>query len=275
MKKKALMFFLAATMIVGAYAGSPITTNAKTLEETIADLQKSTDKIHDIMDDLNNNNDSSNGASSESSNSSESGKSDETIASYLPVPKFDYVTPGLGENEYYGILKNHQKGMNVEFKVYNKKGDEMCSDIAGGTICTAKAIKPGVYYFIARTRELGVENGQSVYRYSKWGSKKWFITDPWIDQVAVKNSLKANSVKLKWDKVPGATKYEIYVSNDSKKGFKKVGSTKKTTYNLTKGSNGKKISFKNSKYIKVYAVTSVDGKTIKSKSDGCMWCKVI
>ena len=74
---------------------------------------------------------------------------------------------------------------------------------------------------------LDIENGESFYHYSKWSSKKWFITDPDVDVNSVKNTLKVNSVKLKWDKVPGATKYEIYMSSDAKKGYKKVASTKK------------------------------------------------
>ncbi|BBF43826.1 large putative protein with C-terminal endonuclease I domain [Lachnospiraceae bacterium KM106-2] len=55
-------------------------------------------------------------------------------------------------------------------------------------------------------------------------------------QSAVRKS--AKTAKITWKKVAGTTKYEIYVSTNKKSGYKKVGTTNKTSYTCKKLKKG-------------------------------------
>ena len=66
----------------------------------------------------------------------------------------------------------------------------------------------------------------------------------------LKATSKKKQVTLKWKKVTGAKKYFVYMSKNGKSGWKKVGTTTKTTYVYKKGTVGKKL------YFKVQAVTA-------------------
>jgi hypothetical protein len=66
----------------------------------------------------------------------------------------------------------------------------------------------------------------------------------------LKATSKKKQVTLKWKKVTGAKKYFIYMSKNGKSGWKKVGTTTKTTYVYKKGTVGKKL------YFRVQAVTA-------------------
>ncbi len=66
----------------------------------------------------------------------------------------------------------------------------------------------------------------------------------------LKATSKKKQVTLKWKKVTGAKKYFVYMSKNGKSGWKKVGTTTKTTYVYKKGTVGKKL------YFRVLAVTA-------------------
>ena len=67
---------------------------------------------------------------------------------------------------------------------------------------------------------------------------------------------------LKWKKVTGAKKYEVYKGAKKKGKFKKVATVKKTTYTDKKIKKSKK----NKNYFyKVRAIAKADGKTVKGK----------
>jgi fibronectin type 3 domain-containing protein len=78
-------------------------------------------------------------------------------------------------------------------------------------------------------------------------------------------SKKKKQVTLTWKKVTGAKKYIIYMSKNGKSGWKKVGTSKKTTFTYKKGKSGKKL------YFKVQAV-SASGK--KGEFSAVKKCKV-
>lgn len=74
-------------------------------------------------------------------------------------------------------------------------------------------------------------------------------------------------VPLKWKKITGATKYEIWISNSQDKGYKKVATVKGsvTAYNFKKF-KGKKINtLKKNYYIQMVTVAKVGKKTVKSE----------
>lgn len=96
-------------------------------------------------------------------------------------------------------------------------------------------------------------------------STPWTDAEYLIPQPVVKSAkIKDGKMTIKWDKIPGATNYKIYVSTDKNKGYKKVGSVKgkKNKFTVKKL---KKKKFKKSKtyYIYVTANKKVNGKIIK------------
>jgi hypothetical protein len=76
----------------------------------------------------------------------------------------------------------------------------------------------------------------------------------------LKATSKKKQVTLKWKKVTGAKKYFVYMSKNGKTGWKKVGTTTKTTYVYKKGTVGKKL------YFRVLAVTANGKKGEFSKA---------
>lgn len=87
-------------------------------------------------------------------------------------------------------------------------------------------------------------------------------------RITSKNSdVKLNSVKLKWKKVTGATKYVIYVSTKQNSGYKKVATVKssKSSYTVKKF-NGKTLNTKSKKYLKIVTYAKFGKKTVKSQS---------
>lgn len=76
-----------------------------------------------------------------------------------------------------------------------------------------------------------------------------------------------HSVKLKWKKVKGASKYVIYVSTKKTSGYKKVATVKssKNSYVVNKF-KGKTIDTRSKKYIKIVTYAKFGKKTVKSQS---------
>lgn len=261
--KKFVMYLLAAILFVTA----PTTVSAKTLEEALEEVNKSTDKIKDYLNDMHDTNTSVDVHTSDVDETETYDTSED-----LEVPSVTKVFPGMTDTSYTGKLKKDIKGVYEYYEVYDSKNNLVDSGMCSFGNVYMENIKSGVYY--VRVRSEKTLDGSTEKVYSKWSKKFYFITDPEIDSDAMKKSLKKNSATLKWSKVPGATKYEIYVSSNSGKSYTKVGSTTKTSYKVTKLKN-KTISFKDIKYLRVVAVTKAGGKTIKSDSSCYVACRVI
>lgn len=94
------------------------------------------------------------------------------------------------------------------------------------------------------------ENQQKVY--SSYSSEKVIVP-----RATVKNKkLVKGKVKLTWSKVSGAKNYSVYLSSNNGKSFKKIGTTSKTNYTISK-----KLG-----YYKDYTVyVQVNGVKYKSK----------
>lgn len=79
--------------------------------------------------------------------------------------------------------------------------------------------------------------------------------------------IKLHSVKLKWKKVNGATKYVVYASSKKNKGYKKVATVKKSKSSYTvKKFKGKTIDTRSKKYFKIVTYAKFGKKTVKSQS---------
>lgn len=104
-------------------------------------------------------------------------------------------------------------------------------------------------------------NGKT--KYSAWSSKKNIVPE-----VYGKYNVKDGLISVSWQKVTGATGYDIYVKTDVNGTYKKVGSVSgsKKTFKIKKF-KGKKIKRTQSYYVSVVAKQKVGSKTYKSSSN--------
>ena len=91
--------------------------------------------------------------------------------------------------------------------------------------------------------------GKGVYKGTV--KKSFYIVPKKVTSVKVKKQT-TTSVTLNWSKATGATGYEVYKYNTSKKKWEKVGSTTKTSYTVKNLKAGTKYKFK----VKAYKTVS-------------------
>ena len=123
-------------------------------------------------------------------------------------------------------------------------------------------VKIRPYVYINQTEKLYGEFSKTLYA----------VPQPAI--TSTDDDVKLNSVNLKWKKVKGATKYDIYVSSSQNGGYKKVASVKGSakSYKITKF-NGKTINTKSTKYIKIVTTAKFGKKVKKSQSNAQLSAK--
>ena len=110
------------------------------------------------------------------------------------------------------------------------------------TNTSAVAGKKYYYYVVA----LDADGNESVK--SNVVSRTCDLAQPTI---TVSNRASDGAITIKWEKIEGATKYEVYRATSKSGEYKKIGTTTKTTYNNTSGTAGKTY------YYKVRAVCGV------------------
>lgn len=134
-----------------------------------------------------------------------------------------------------------------------------------GTYVYAKNINTKNFYKI-RVRAYTTVNGQ--LKYGDWSGYTYFAQQPKLKlkYVSVKK------LKVSWSKVNSATSYTVYMSTKQKSGYKKVATTKKLSYTITKFK--KKALKKNTTYyVYVVANKKVGKKTVKSNAKNCYYLK--
>lgn len=104
-------------------------------------------------------------------------------------------------------------------------------------------------------------NGKN--KYGAWSTAKNIVPEVY-GQFTKRNG----SLSISWQKVTGATGYDIYVKTAYNGTYKKVGSVsgKKNSYKITKF-KGKKIKLSNTYYVAVVAKQKVGSKTYTSSSN--------
>ena len=109
------------------------------------------------------------------------------------------------------------------------------------------------FYFYKFRGYVTLTNGTKVY--SEWSNTLYTQTGykPSAPYVSA-HSKKKKTAKLSWSKVSKANGYDIYRSTKKKKGFKKIKTTKKTSYTCKKLKGKKKYFFKVKSYRVIYGV---------------------
>ena len=111
----------------------------------------------------------------------------------------------------------------------------------------------GVYKF--KVRSYATVNGKTVF--SPYSSAKEVIPTetPATPQISVKTS--ARTAEISWNKIPGATGYTVYMATSKNGKYKKIGTTKKTSYLKKSLKAGQKY------YFKIYAYSKTSAGTFK------------
>jgi len=126
---------------------------------------------------------------------------------------------------------------------------------AGRNYYMSKDLKKGKTYYYKVRAYKKVINAERCSYDSNVVKKKAALTKPRVTLKAGKNS-----IKISWQKVAGATMYEVYRSTNKNEKYRKVATIKATkqTYANMRLTKGKKY------YFKVKAVQKIDKKTYKS-----------
>lgn len=119
-------------------------------------------------------------------------------------------------------------------------------------------------FFKVRMRGFSA-NTDGSKSYGEWSDWKYLCRQPEITKIKASKS----GMKLTWDTIKGADRYVVYASLKKKTGYKKVATTKKTTYTVKKF-NKKKLKKGKTYYFYVVAENKVgkkyfSGETLEAK----------
>lgn len=144
-----------------------------------------------------------------------------------------------------------------EVTLYNSKGKRVKRVKVSGYSTSASFRKVSKQVYTAKIRAYKKINGKTYYGST---AKTYCITQARIRSV----KLAKKKLTIKWNKIPGATGYDIYVSTKKNSGYKKVKSVsaKTTSCTITKF-NRKKLT-KKKYYVYVETKKKVGKKTYKS-----------
>ncbi len=145
---------------------------------------------------------------------------------------------------------------------------------ASGKKTTVKDIKDDCYceipceknFYRVRVRAYVKDENEKKY-YGEWSDYGYFAKDLSHQDVETEGYVvnKKKKIKVTWNKIKGATKYEIYMSTADRTGFKKVKTVKKNknTFTITKFRK-KKLKKGRTYYVRVRAVAKVGNRVLKT-----------
>lgn len=164
----------------------------------------------------------------------------QTVNYNIAVPEITGVKTSKYTNK--SITLSWTKNSAVSgYEIYNSKNRrDVRITKPGTTKGTISKLKAGTG---ATFRVRAYVNKDGQYYYGPFTSIKT-ATAPDSTKISSIASNKAKQVTVKWKKVKGATQYEVYRSTKSKSGYKKIGTTKKTSYTDKKATGGKKYYYK-------------------------------
>jgi len=183
----------------------------------------------------------------------------------------DAMTKVYQERWYYFL-----KSFNVEWEpleaadtyeyiLYNAKGKKLASTTTYSTSMSySKKVSNNMIYNI-KVRAVSEICGQKYY--SAWSNTCYCFTQPRVKSVKASNG----KLQIKWQKITGATGYDIYVSTKPTTGYKKVKSVGKSKSSVTiKKFKGKKIKSSKKYYVYVASKKKV-GKTTSTSGRLYYW----
>lgn len=173
-----------------------------------------------------------------------------------------YKTPSMTSNDTgisFFVKNPDENAVGYEVEIFKVKGGKKVK-----TVTSQKTISDTVYLsknvaYKYRIRYFTLSNGQKLY--GDYSGYRYFC----LQKASAQTNSKTGKIRMKWGKVAGASGYTVYVSKNSKKGFKKVKSL---------GAKAKKIEFKGTGklklkkgqtyYVKLVAKIKDGGKTVSN-----------
>lgn len=165
-------------------------------------------------------------------------------------------------NEFTCIFDYNDTAEGYQVQIYNKNKTAIKTADSTSRYISFKKMSLNSFYY-GRVRGYVTING--IKKYGAWSSYTYFVP-----QAKMKGKLKISggNLKVSWNKVAGATGYDVYVSTtSSSKGYKKVASVNAKTTSCNVKKVGKtKVSKSRGKTYYVYVVTKkkVGKKTLKA-----------
>ena len=163
---------------------------------------------------------------------------------------------------FSGKLSNAADGYQYELRGYNNKKIKTATTTTfySKLIQIKSGIKQGQFMKIRIRPYVNVNHKKT---YGKWSSYLWFAMTPKTVKAEITPSQRVeDGLNISWSKVKGATDYSVYVSRTSGGKYKKVATTKSTTYNF-RTFNGSQLTG-GTYYYYVIANKKAGGKTYKS-----------
>lgn len=190
------------------------------------------------------------------------------IVSNASITNVKYYQYGFGKKTGLSVQwKGYSDVTGYQANLYNRKGKLVESKTIYNpyiNYCTFYKANTSNCYFV-KVRCFYTSNG--VTTWSRWSAN--FNAVPQARITSGKKAIGRRSIKLKWKKVSGASKYVVYARKGGKRKWTKVKtlSSKKSKYTFTK-LKGKKIRMNAVGYdLQVRTIGKVNGKTVKSSSN--------
>lgn len=170
----------------------------------------------------------------------------------------------FGSTNKLSVIWNDSNCYGFEAYLYNRKGklSQTVNETRYRSTTFSKTNTQNIYSVKVKPYVLINDNEKLYGPVSK---TLYAVPQP---KITSKNKdVKLHSVKLKWKKVNGATKYVVYASSKATKGYKKVATVKKSKSSYTvKKFKGKTIDTRSKKYFKIVTYAKFGKKTVKSQN---------
>lgn len=185
--------------------------------------------------------------------------------------QYIYTLPGkvsgVNQDKWWFYAKsvnfswNRQSACNYEWAAYKgKKKVASRKDVSAnsGTF----SVKNNVLYKVKVRSYVTINN--TVY-YGDWSDDAYLFTQPMVKSKGGVTINSSGKMTVKWDKISGISKYQVYVSTKEKTGYKKVAtvSSKKGSVTVSK-LKGKKFNKNKTYFVYIVATKKVGKKTYTS-----------
>lgn len=135
------------------------------------------------------------------------------------------------------------------------------------TYIKTSALKKHNFYKV-RVRAYAL-NSKNEKMYGSWSS--WKYVSPQPDVTKAKNNKSKKGIQINWDKIKGANRYVVYVSNKKDSGYKKFQTTTKTRTVITKCGKSKLKSGK-TYYFYIAPQKKVGNKYVSGLAGNANYC---
>lgn len=185
------------------------------------------------------------------------------IPTKMEKPKATLYYNSSKQIKFEWASKDYADGYQIQVYKYNGK-KAVISTITTGNYYYATKLGASVFYKV-RMRAYTTINGKT--QYGAWSDYNYVGQQI---KPKLKYSKSTNKLKISWSKMKGASSYTVYMSTSKNGGYKKVATTKKATYTVSKFRK-KKLTTKKTYYVYVVANKKVGKKTYKSGAQYCYY----